>query len=66
MDRFCDAYRKRGARAEPLLIEGEPYDFLRTRPEYEEAKRAMKRIIAFIHACKARADYVSTPGSKAG
>jgi acetyl esterase len=64
MDRFCDAYRKRGARAEPLLIEGEPYDFLRSRPEYPEARRAMKRIIAFIHECKARADYASTPGSR--
>ena len=64
MDRFCDDYNKKGARAEPLLIEGEPYDFLRTQPESAEAKRAMTRIIEFIHECTTRADRASTPGSK--
>ena len=60
MDRFCDAYNKR-ARAEPLLVEGEPYDFVRSNPECAEAGRARKRIIEFVHECKARADRASTP-----
>ena len=64
MDRFCDAYSKDGARAEPLLIEGEPYDFVRTvKPDCAEAKRAMKRIIEFIHERTTRADRATTPGS---
>ena len=49
METFCEAYNRRGGYAEPLLIEGEPYDFLRTDPESSEAKRAMKRIIEFVH-----------------
>jgi acetyl esterase len=61
MDRFCQSYRKRGAFAEPLMIEGEPYDFLRTQPESAEAKRAMKRMIDFIHECKTRSEYMLKP-----
>jgi hypothetical protein len=49
MERFVAAYNKRGGYAEPLLIEGDPYDFLRTKPDTPEARRAMKRMIEFIH-----------------
>lgn len=56
MDRFCTAYLNRGGRAEPLLIDGSPYDFLRTAPEDPEAKRAMSRIIEFVHECTTRTE----------
>lgn len=49
MDRFCASYNKRGGSAEPLMIEGEPYDFLRHQLDSAESKRAIKRIIDFIH-----------------
>jgi hypothetical protein len=65
MDRFCAAYRKRGGRAEPLLVEGEPYDFIRSKAECAEAKRAIQRIVEFIHEHKARADRAPTSGSAA-
>jgi hypothetical protein len=55
MDRFCVAYNKRGGRAEALRVEGEPYDFVRSNAECAEAKRAVARMIEFIHECKARA-----------
>ncbi len=58
MDRFCAAYRKRGGRVEAVLVEGSPYDFIRTDPECAEAKRAMRRMIEFVHECKAGADHV--------
>ena len=57
MDRFCAAYRKRGGRAEAVLVEGSPYDFIRTDPECDEAKRAMKRMIEFVHECTTQADH---------
>ncbi len=63
MVRFCESYNKLGAYAEPLMIEGEPYDFLRTQPESAEAMRAMKRIIDFIHESGARAERAPTPRS---
>jgi|GraSoiStandDraft_4_1057263.scaffolds.fasta_scaffold28092_3 acetyl esterase len=63
MDRFCAAYRKRGGQAEALLVEGEPYDFVRSKAECAEAKRAIKRMLEFIHECKARADRAPTSGS---
>jgi len=50
MDRFCAAYRKRGGHVETLPVEGEPYDLVRVEPESSEAKRAMMRMIEFIHA----------------
>ena len=56
MDRFCKAYGKRGGRAEVVLVEGEPYDLVRSDPEGAEAKRAIKRIIEFIHECTMHAD----------
>jgi acetyl esterase/lipase len=65
MDRFCAAYRKRGGRAEALLVEGEPYDFVRSNAECPEAKRAKTRMLEFIHECKARADRAPTRGSAA-
>jgi acetyl esterase/lipase len=49
MDRFCENYNKLGGTAEALMIEGEPYDFLRSQPESAEAKRAIKRMTDFIH-----------------
>jgi acetyl esterase len=55
MDRFCVAYRKAGGRVEAVLVEGEPYDLVRSAPESSEAKRAVRRIIDFIHESKARA-----------
>ena len=64
MDRFCDAYRKAGGHAEVVMVEGEPYDLVRSDPECSEAKRAVKRMIEFIHECKARADRASTSGSR--
>jgi acetyl esterase/lipase len=64
MDRFCTAYRKRGGRVEALLVEGEPYDFVRSNAECAEAKRAVKRMIEFIYECQARADR-ATSGSAA-
>jgi acetyl esterase len=48
MDRFCAAYRKAGGRVEAVLVEGEPYDLVRSDPECSEAKRAISRIIGFI------------------
>jgi hypothetical protein len=51
MDRFCAAYPKAGGRVEALLVEGEPYDFVRSQPEAPEAKRALQRIVDFIHEC---------------
>jgi acetyl esterase len=63
MDRFCAAYRKRGGRAEALLVEGEPYDFIRSNAECAEAKWAVKRMTEFIHECKARADRAPISGS---
>jgi acetyl esterase/lipase len=60
MDRFCAAYRKRGGRVEALLVEGEPYDFVRSKAECDEARRAITRIVEFIHECKARADRAPT------
>ena len=63
MDRFCEAYRKRGGRVEALLIEGEPYDLVRTKAECGEAKRAVKRIIEFIHERKAHVDLATASGS---
>ncbi|HWG06898.1 MAG TPA: alpha/beta hydrolase [Beijerinckiaceae bacterium] len=54
MDRFCVAYRKKDGHVETVLVEGEPDDLVRTAPESAEAKRAMKRMIEFIHESKAR------------
>jgi acetyl esterase/lipase len=65
MDRFCAAYRKRGGRAEALLLEGEPYDFLRSKADSGEAKRAINRMIEFIHEHAARAELAPTSGSAA-
>jgi len=61
MDQFCDAYRERGGRAETVLVEGEPYDFVRSVPDCAEARRAVKRMIEFIHECKAGADHSAGP-----
>jgi acetyl esterase len=54
MDRFCAAYRKRGGRVETVLVEGEPYDLVRVKPESSEARRAMKRMIEFVHETRER------------
>ena len=54
MDRFCAAYRKRDGKVETLLVEGEPYDLVRVKADSSEAKRAMKRMIEFVHECRAR------------
>ena len=62
MDRFCAAYLKRGGRVETVLVEGSPYDFIRTDPECAEAKRATKSMIEFIHECKAHTRHVPTSG----
>ena len=48
MDRFCDGYRKAGGNVEALLLEGEPYDLVRTKPQSESARRAVKRMVDFI------------------
>jgi hypothetical protein len=53
MDRFCAAYGNAGGRVEAVLLDGEPYDLVRSRPESSEAQRAMRRIIEFIHDPKA-------------
>ncbi|HEX9464882.1 MAG TPA: alpha/beta hydrolase [Alphaproteobacteria bacterium] len=55
MDRFCAAYQKAGGWLETVLVEGEPYDLVRSDAGSSEAKRAVKRIIEFIHECKGRA-----------
>jgi acetyl esterase len=54
MDRFCAAYRERGGNVETVLVEGEPYDLVRVKPDSPEARRAMKRMTDFIHEAKAR------------
>ncbi len=54
MDRFCAAYRKRGGRVETVLVEGEPYDLVRVKADSAEARRAMKRMIEFVHEASAR------------
>ena len=51
MDRFLAAYGKAGGRAEAVMVEGEPYDFVRTDADCAQAKRARKHMIEFIHAC---------------
>lgn len=55
MDRFCAGYGKAGGRIETVLVEGEPYDLVRTAPDSAEGRRAIQRAVAFIHECKARA-----------
>jgi acetyl esterase/lipase len=52
MDQFCTAYRKAGGRVEVVLVEGEPYDLVRSAPDSSEAMRAIRRIIDFIRARK--------------
>jgi len=54
MARFVAAYRARGGKVEELLVEGEPYDLVRVKADSSEAKRAMTRMIEFVHECKAR------------
>jgi acetyl esterase len=49
MDRFCAAYGKAGGALEAVLVEGEPYDLVRSRTDSSESKRAIRRIIEFIH-----------------
>ncbi|HEY4439795.1 MAG TPA: alpha/beta hydrolase [Candidatus Elarobacter sp.] len=49
MERFCNAYRAVGGNVEELLVDGEPYDFVRSRADLPEAQRAIRRMIAFIH-----------------
>jgi acetyl esterase/lipase len=48
MDRFCEHYRRRGGRVETVLVEGEPYDLVRTKAQSAEARRAVKRATDFI------------------
>jgi acetyl esterase/lipase len=55
MDRFCTAYQNAGGRLEAVLLAGEPYDLVRSRPRSSEAQRALTRIIAFIRESKGRA-----------
>ena len=50
MERFCAAYRKAGGRVEEEMLEGEPYDLIRSAPESAEARRAVKRMVGFIEA----------------
>jgi acetyl esterase len=56
MERFCAAYQKTGGHVEAVLLDGEPYDLVRSNPESSESKRAMKRIIEFIHECSRDAE----------
>lgn len=49
MDRFCELYRRAGGTVETVLVEGEPYDLVRSKADSSEAKRAVTRIIEFIH-----------------
>lgn len=50
MQRFCAAYRKAGGRVEEEMLEGEPYDLIRSAPESAEAQHAVKRMVGFIEA----------------
>jgi acetyl esterase/lipase len=52
MDRFCAAYSRAGGHIEKMLLEGEPYDFMRSQVDSAETLRARRRIIEFIHASK--------------
>ena len=48
MDRFCAAYRKAGGHVEAVLVEGEPYDAVRTNPQSPHSRAAVKRMTDFI------------------
>ena len=48
MDRFCAAYRKAGGHVEAVLVEGEPYDAVRTNPQSPHSRAAVKRMSDFI------------------
>ena len=48
MQRFCAAYRKAGGRVEAEMLDGEPYDLIRTAPLSSEARRAVKQMVSFI------------------
>jgi len=54
MDTFCEGYRKAGGRVETVLLEGEPYDLVRSDPGSAPARGAIGRIVEFIHARSAR------------
>jgi acetyl esterase/lipase len=49
LDSFVERYRKAGGRVELEFFEGEKYDLMRSEPESQSARQAVRKIIAFIH-----------------
>jgi hypothetical protein len=50
LELFVAGYRKLGGRLQLEWFEGEKYDAVRAAPESAEAKGAIAKIVAFIHA----------------
>ncbi len=50
MDQFVANYRARGGDVQVEYFESAKYDAVRTQPESEAAKGAIRKIVAFIHA----------------
>jgi acetyl esterase len=55
MEQFVASYRKAGGHLEVELVEGEPYDLVRSKSDSASARQAVERIIAFIQQKSAKA-----------
>jgi acetyl esterase/lipase len=49
MDLFCKLYAEAGGRVETEMLDGEPYDSLRSDPGSEAATKAVKHIVNFAY-----------------
>jgi len=52
MDRFCLAYTSAGGNVETEMLDGEPYDALRSAPETPQARKAFERISVFLNGAR--------------
>ena len=50
LDRFVTLYRKAGGRVDLELLEGEAEGFINKNPDGPAARKALERIVAFVHA----------------
>jgi acetyl esterase len=49
MERFCENYRRIGGHVEEEMMDGEPYDALRSAPDTPHARAAFARITGFLN-----------------
>lgn len=52
MDRFCNLYRKAGGRVDTEMLDGEPYDALRSAPDEPQAVKAFARVVDFLSGAR--------------